>query len=64
MKFLVFSVIGDLKVATFTCTLLWFLSPIIQTLTGSVATDTVMACTTALLVIRLIIHPYGAQVAM
>ncbi|XP_076056763.1 phosphatidylinositol glycan anchor biosynthesis class C [Oratosquilla oratoria] len=58
------SVKSDAKVVCFYCILIACASPIVKTLTASVATDTINACTTALLVLRLIHQDYGVSVAI
>ncbi|KAL7645354.1 UNVERIFIED_CONTAM: hypothetical protein RMT77_003740 [Armadillidium vulgare] len=56
--------LDELKTALFVVVLSWFSSPIIKTLTASVSTDTIHACTISLLLLHLIFHPFGADVAI
>nr|XP_045625359.1 phosphatidylinositol N-acetylglucosaminyltransferase subunit C-like [Procambarus clarkii]XP_045625360.1 phosphatidylinositol N-acetylglucosaminyltransferase subunit C-like [Procambarus clarkii] len=58
------SVKDDFKVACFYVVLIACASPVVKTLTGSVATDSINACTTFLLFLRLIVHDYGTAVAI
>ncbi|MPC09469.1 Phosphatidylinositol N-acetylglucosaminyltransferase subunit C [Portunus trituberculatus] len=61
---LITSVRDDLKVACFYMVLIACASPIIKSLTGSVATDSINASTTFLLLLRLAVHDYGTEVAI
>lgn len=58
------SVRDDFKVACFYVVLIACVSPIIKSLTGSVATDSINASTTFLLLLRLAVHDYGTEVAI
>lgn len=58
------SVWFDLKVVCFCVILIACASPIIKSLTGSVATDSINASTTFLLLLRLAVHDYGTEVAI
>lgn len=58
------SVRNDAKVVCFYVVLIACVSPVIKSLTGSVATDSINACTTFLLLLRLVVHDYGTPVAM
>ncbi|CAL4103297.1 unnamed protein product, partial [Meganyctiphanes norvegica] len=58
------SVREDFKLVCFYCLMIFCAAPIIKSLTGSVATDSINACTTLLLLLRLLHHDYGAQVAI
>lgn len=58
------SVKGDMKVACFYVVLIACASPIVKSLTGSVATDSINACTAFLLILRLAVHDYGTPVAI
>ncbi|KAK8391210.1 hypothetical protein O3P69_017106 [Scylla paramamosain] len=61
---LITSVRDDVKVACFYMVLIACASPIIKSLTGSVATDSINASTTFLLLLRLAVHDYGTEVAI
>ncbi|KAG7154892.1 phosphatidylinositol N-acetylglucosaminyltransferase subunit C-like [Homarus americanus] len=54
----------DVKVACFYVVLIACASPVVKSLTGSVATDSINACTTFLLILRLVVHDYGTTVAI
>ncbi|XP_071520589.1 phosphatidylinositol N-acetylglucosaminyltransferase subunit C [Panulirus ornatus] len=54
----------DVKVACFYVVLIACVSPVVKSLTGSVATDSINASTTFLLLLRLIVHDYGTTVAI
>ncbi|KAG0728446.1 Phosphatidylinositol N-acetylglucosaminyltransferase subunit C [Chionoecetes opilio] len=58
------SVRDDAKVACFYGVLIACVSPVIKSLTGSVATDSINASTTFLLLLRLAVHDYGTEVAI
>ncbi|KAK3858741.1 hypothetical protein Pcinc_035097 [Petrolisthes cinctipes] len=58
------SIRNDAKVVCFYVVLIACVSPVIKSLTGSVATDSINACTTFLLLLRLVVHDYGTQVAI
>ncbi|KAK8391211.1 hypothetical protein O3P69_017106 [Scylla paramamosain] len=59
-----YAVRDDVKVACFYMVLIACASPIIKSLTGSVATDSINASTTFLLLLRLAVHDYGTEVAI
>lgn len=59
-----FSARDDVKLVCFYIVLISCASPVVKSLTGSVATDTINACTTALLLLRIVHQDYGAPVAM
>lgn len=54
----------DIKLVCFYVALISCASPVVKSLTGSVATDTINACTTALLLLRIVHQDYGALVAI
>lgn len=58
------SVKGDAKLVCFYFVLISCATPMVKSLTGSVATDTINACTTALLLLRIVHQDYGVSVAI
>ncbi|XP_068247215.1 phosphatidylinositol N-acetylglucosaminyltransferase subunit C-like [Palaemon carinicauda] len=60
----VISAKSDAKLVCFYFVLISCATPMVKSLTGSVATDTINACTTALLLLRIVHQDYGVSVAI